>query len=215
MSDKKEYIKGDKHVHHAGSVLIKFQQFNIQGLQGQWTQKDKDNLEAEFAEFEEVVIDDESSKGAMADVKPELPPADVFVNRVKAIILEASKKNGLTINTNTRAWSGSYQFFVDGQRIACVLDDLRLNYEDKIMDVLDDYTKYDGVSLVSPFIGRLLKIEGLATRDLQKTDMMFAFAPFYKNCDSAIKRMSDKFDSQAANVLFGTIRGLLKRHPKG
>ena len=31
MSDVKEYIKGDKHVHQAGSVMIKFAQYNVPG----------------------------------------------------------------------------------------------------------------------------------------------------------------------------------------
>ena len=29
MSDTKEYIKGDKHVHQAGSIMIKFAQYNV------------------------------------------------------------------------------------------------------------------------------------------------------------------------------------------
>ena len=31
MSDTKEYIKGDKHVHQAGSIMIKFAQYNVPG----------------------------------------------------------------------------------------------------------------------------------------------------------------------------------------
>ncbi len=70
MSDTKEYIKGDKHVHQAGSVMIKFVQYNMPGQQagfggqagfGQqddWSQsqaQEAEEAEKEFAEFEEMV----------------------------------------------------------------------------------------------------------------------------------------------------------------
>ena len=58
MSDIKEYIKGDKHVHQAGSVMIKFAQYNVPGQQGDWKRQEAqevEELEKEFADFEEVV----------------------------------------------------------------------------------------------------------------------------------------------------------------
>ena len=39
MSDTKEYIKGDKHVHQAGSIMIKFAQYNVPGQKGDWKQQ--------------------------------------------------------------------------------------------------------------------------------------------------------------------------------
>ena len=36
MSDTKEYIKGDKHVHQAGSIMIKFAQYNVPEQKGDW-----------------------------------------------------------------------------------------------------------------------------------------------------------------------------------
>ena len=215
MSDTKEYIKGDKHVHQAGSIMIKFAQYNVPGQKGDWKQqeeKEAEELEKEFADFEEVV--EEKAEDKKPKVKPDLPPADVFVNRVKAIVMKASEKNGQTIKTNTRAWQGEYVFFVDGKRIAKMMDDLRKNNEAKINEFLSVTSKYDGVMIVAPFIGRLLQIEGLMSRDLQRTDMEFAFAPYYNNAASAVKRMSDKLDSAEANMLFGLLQGLLKKYPK-
>jgi len=70
MSETKEYIKGDKHVHQAGSLMIKFVQYNMPGRQaapGQqagfgrqddWSQsqaQEAEEVEKEFAEFEEMV----------------------------------------------------------------------------------------------------------------------------------------------------------------
>ena len=54
MSDVKEYIKGDKHVHQAGSIMIKFAQYNVPGQKGDWKQreeKEAEELEKEFADF--------------------------------------------------------------------------------------------------------------------------------------------------------------------
>ena len=218
MSDVKEYIKGDKHVHQAGSIMIKFAQYNVPEQKGGWKQqeeKEAEELEKEFADFEEVVDETaEDNSAPKVKVKPDLPPADVFVNRVKAIVMEAAKKNGETIKTNTRAWQGEYVFFVDGRRIAKMMDDLRKNYEAKINEFLSITSKYDGVMIVAPFIGKLLQIDELRARDLQFTDLEFAFVPYYNRPASAVKRMSDKLDTAEANMLFGLLQGLLNKYPK-
>ncbi|WP_288276854.1 hypothetical protein [uncultured Prevotella sp.] len=217
MSDTKEYIKGDKHVHQAGSIMFKFVQYNVPEQKGDWKQqeeKEAEELEKEFADFEEVVDETAEVDAPKVKVRPELPPADVFVNRVKDIVMEAAKKNGETIKTNTRAWQGEYVFFVDGQRIAKMMDDLRKNYETKINEFLSTASKYDGVMIVAPFVGKLLQIEELRARDLQFTDMEFAFAPYYNKPASAVKRMSNKLDSAEANMLFGLLQGMLKKYSK-
>ena len=217
MGETKEYIKGDKHVHQAGSVMIKFAQYNVPERKGDWKQqeeKEAEELEKEFADFDEVVDETVESHETKVKVKPDLPPADVFVNRVKAIVTEAAKKNGETIKTNTRAWQGEYVFFVDGRRIAKMMDDLRKNYEAKINEFLSITSKYDGVMIVAPFIGKLLQMKELRARDLQFTDLEFAFAPYYNKPASAVKRMSDKLDSAEANMLFGLLQGLLNKYPK-
>jgi hypothetical protein len=69
--------------------------------------------------------------------------------------------------------------------------------------------------IVAPFIGRLLQMEELRARDLQLTDLEFAFTPYYNNTASAVKRMSSKLDSAEANMLFSLLKGMLKKYPKG
>ena len=217
MSDTKEYIKGDKHVHQAGSIMIKFAQYNVPERKDDWKQqeeKEAEELEKEFADFEEVVEETAEDNEPQVKVKPDLPPADVFVNRVKAIVMEAATKNGETIPAKPRGQIGEYKFFVDGQRIAKMMDDLRKNYESKINDFLSVTTKYDGVMIVAPFIGRLLQIEELRSRDLQLTDLEFAFVPYYNNTTSAVKRLSTKLDSAEANMLFSLLAGIQKKYPK-
>ena len=217
MSDTKEYIKGDKHVHQAGSVMIKFAQYNVPGQQGDWKRQEAqeaEELEKEFADFEEVVDETKTKTQTKTEVKPDLPPADVFVNRVKAIVKEAAKKNGETIPAKPRGQVGEYVFFVDGDRIVKMMDDLRKNYEAKINEFLCSTSKYDGVMIVAPFIGGILKIEELRGRDLQLTDLGFAFIPYYNKPASAVRRLSEKMDSAEANMLFGLLKGMLKKYPK-
>lgn len=216
MSDVKEYIKGDKHVHQAGSVMIKFAQYNVPGQQGDWKRQEAqeaEELEKEFADFEEMVDETMSQKSPFV-TKPDLPPADVFVNRVKAIVKEAAKKNGETIPAKPRGQVGEYTFFVDGERIVKMMDDLRKNHEAKINEFLSTTSKYDGVMIVAPFIGGILKMEELRARDLQLTDLEFAFIPYYNKPASAVRRLSDRMDSAEAKILFGLLEGLLKKYPK-
>lgn len=79
MSDTKEYIKGDKHVHQAGSIMFKFVQYNVPEQKGDWKQqeeKEAEELEKEFADFEEVVEETAEDNEPQVKVKPDLPPAE-------------------------------------------------------------------------------------------------------------------------------------------
>ena len=220
MSDTKEYIKGDKHVHQAGSIMIKFAQYNVPERKGDWKQqeeKEAEELEKEFADFEEVVDETAEDNESKVKVKPDLPPADVFVNRVKAIVLEMAKKNGETIPAKPRGQAAEYVFFVDGQRLAKMMDDLRKNHENKINEFINRHfksNKYDGVMTVAPFIGGLLELEEIKARGLQLTDLEFAFKPFYSSASSAVRRLSAKLESDEAKVLYGLLIGFQKRHKR-
>jgi hypothetical protein len=220
MSDTKEYIKGDKHVHQAGSIMIKFAQYNVPEQKGGWKQqeeKEAEELEKGFADFEEVVDETAENNESKVKVKPDLPPADVFVNRVKAIVLEMAKKNGETIPAKPRGQAAEYVFFVDGQRLAKMMDDLRKNHENKINEFISRHfksNKYDGVMTVAPFIGGLLDLEEIKARGLQLTDLEFAFKPFYSSASSAVRRLSAKLESDEAKVLYGLLIGFQKRHKR-
>lgn len=220
MGDTKEYIKGDKHVHQTGSIMIKFAQYNVPEQKGGWKQqeeKEAEELEKEFADFEEMVDETAEDNESKVKVKPDLPPADVFVNRVKAIVLEMAKKNGETIPAKPRGQAAEYVFFVDGQRLAKMMDDLRKNHENKINEFISRHfksNKYDGVMTVAPFIGGLLELEEIKARGLQLTDLEFAFKPFYSSASSAVRRLSAKLESDEAKVLYGLLIGFQKRHKR-
>ena len=220
MSDTKEYIKGDKHVHQAGSIMIKFAQYNVPEQKGGWKQqeeKEAEELEKEFADFEEMVDETAEDNESKVKVKPDLPPADVFVNRVNAIVLEMAKKDGETIPAKPRGQAAEYVFFVDGQRLAKMMDDLRKNHENKINEFISRHfksNKYDGVMTVAPFIGGLLELEEIKARGLQLTDLEFAFEPYYNSASSAVRRLSAKLESDEAKVLYGLLIGFQKRHKR-
>ena len=220
MSDTKEYIKGDKHVHQAGSIMIKFAQYNVPERKGDWKQqeeKEAEELEKEFADFEEVVDETAENNESKVKVKPDLPPADVFVNRVKDIVLEMAKKNGETIPAKPRGQAAEYVFFVDGQRLAKMMDDLRKNHENKINEFISRHfksNKYDGVMTVAPFIGGLLELEEIKARGLQLTDLEFAFEPYYKNPASAVRRLSEELKTDEAKMLYGLLIGIQKKYPR-
>jgi hypothetical protein len=84
MSDTKEYIKGDKHVHQAGSIMIKFAQYNVPERKGDWKQqeeKEAEELEKEFADFEEVV--DETAEAPVKEEEHKRTFASAVVNVAK------------------------------------------------------------------------------------------------------------------------------------
>ena len=50
----KEYIKGDKHVHQAGSIMIKFAQYNVPGQKGDWKRQEEKEAEENMVTFIKV-----------------------------------------------------------------------------------------------------------------------------------------------------------------
>jgi hypothetical protein len=129
-------------------------------------------------------------------------------------VKEAAKKNGETIPAKPRGQVGEYTFFVDGERTVKMMDDLRKNHEAKINEFLSGTKKYDGVMIVAPFIGGLLEMEELRARDLQLTDLEFAFTPYYNSAASAVRRMSEKLESAEAKMLYSLLIGLQKKYPR-
>mgnify|MGYP007092154190 FL=1 len=196
MSDTKEYIKGDKHVHQAGSIMIKFAQYNVPEQKGGWKQqeeKEAEQMEKEFAQYEEVV--EEPAEADVAVVEQEssqenlLSDVDRFIDRVKAIFAKAAEKNGEKITVNAKGWSGQYTFYVDADRVSKILDDLRQNSEQKVKEYLDLFKGCTSVSAVAPFVGEILDIEELRVKELQKSDMKFALEPFYGMTATAVSKL--------------------------
>ena len=136
-----------------------------------------------------------------------------FINRVKAIFAKAAEKNGETITVNAKGWSGQYSFYVDAVRISKMLDDLRQNSEQKVKEYLDLFKGCTSVSAVAPFVGEILDIEELRVKELQKSDMKFAFEPFYGMTATAVIRLSSKLGNTESEMLINTFKGLLRKYP--
>ena len=139
---------------------------------------------------------------------------DRFIDRVKAIFAKAAEKNGVTLSANAKGWSGQYTFFVDAERISKMLDDLRQNAEQKVKAYLDLFKGCTSVSAVAPFVGEILDIEELRVKELQKSDMKFAFEPFYGMSATAVGKLSSKVGNTESEMLINIFKGLLRKYPK-
>ena len=138
---------------------------------------------------------------------------DRFIDRVKAIFAKAAEKNGVTLSANAKGWSGQYTFFVDAERISKMLDDLRQNAEQKVKAYLDLFKGCTSVSAVAPFVGEILDIEELRVKEFQKSDMKFAFEPFYGMSATAVGKLSSKVGNTESEMLINIFKGLLRKYP--
>lgn len=202
-----------------GGTLLHFQQNNFSDAKGNWKQerKETEQMEREFAQYEEVVEEENAvAEGEIQDPTKEelLSDVDRFIDRVKAIFNKAAEKNGEAINVNAKGWNGQYKFYVDAERIVKMLDDLRQNSEQKVKDYLDLFKGCVSVSAVAPFVGEILDIEELRVKELQKSDLKFAFEPFYGMAGTAVSKMSSKVGKTESEMLINTLKGLLKKYPK-
>lgn len=89
MSENKEFIKGDKHVHQAGSIMIKFAQYNVSEQMGAWKQqeeKEAEQQEKEFVDFEEVANEKTKATAKETGHKGVFASAVINVVNVDAIV---------------------------------------------------------------------------------------------------------------------------------
>ena len=104
---------------------------------------------------------------------------------------------------------------IDAKRICDIMDDLRKNHERYITNVIKVYPNPVGTTLIGAFIGKILKIEGIACSELQFSDMNFAIKYFYNDVQDPSKRLSDKFKKEVKSegeLLINTFVGLMKKH---
>ena len=95
-----------------------------------------------------------------------------------------------------------------------MLDDLRQNAEQKVKAYLDLFKGCTSVSAVAPFVGEILDIEELRVKEFQKSDMKFAFEPFYGMSATAVGKLSSKVGNTESEMLINIFKGLLRKYPK-
>ena len=220
MAVTKEFIRGNKYVVERGGTLLHFQQNVFSDSKSNWKQerKEAEQMEKEFAQYEEVVEEPAEADAAVVEQESSqenlLSDVDRFIDRVKAIFAKAAEKNGEKITVNAKGWSGQYTFYVDADRVSKILDDLRQNSEQKVKEYLDLFKGCTSVSAVAPFVGEILDIEELRVKELQKSDMKFALEPFYGMTATAVSKLSSKVGKTESELLINTLKGLLKKYPK-
>ena len=220
MAETKEFIRGNKYVVERGGTLLHFQQNVFSDSKSNWKQerKEAEQMEKEFAQYEEVVEEPAEADAAVVEQESSqenlLSDVDRFIDRVKAIFAKAAERNGEKITVNAKGWSGQYTFYVDADRVSKILDDLRQNSEQKVKEYLDLFKGCTSVSAVAPFVGEILDIEELRVKELQKSDMKFALEPFYGITATAVSKLSSKVGKTESEMLINTLKGLLKKYPK-
>ena len=213
MSDTKEYIKGDKHVHEAGSVMIKFAQYNVPGQQGDWKrqqEKETEEMEREFADFEEVAEDPRTSTSQ----KPKEAPVmqETFADRVKAIVRKAATKNGQRVESNARGHAGAYIYHIDAEAFCKAMDEMVSSYGQDLQAFLGGSLRCVQVTKVCMFIGHVIRMSTINDTSLQMSDILFAFEDYYDNLQTVKAKLGDKKTTSEQNVLLGTFQGLLKKY---
>lgn len=213
MSDTKEYIKGDKHVHEAGSVMIKFAQYNVPGQQGDWKrqqEKEAEEMEREFADFEEVVEEPRTSTSQ----KPKEAPVmqETFADRVKAIVRKAATKNGQRVESNARGHAGAYIYHIDAEAFCKAMDEMVSSYGQDLQAFLGGSLRCVQVTKVCMFIGHVIRMSTINDTSLQMSDILFAFEDYYDNLQTVKAKLGDKKTTSEQNVLLGTFQGLLKKY---
>ena len=223
---KLRYAQFRQFAEKRGNMLVFNYERYGQYVVDNFNQFDKDQIRAIFElDVKLHLIHKEMMKGQAetahhAEEMQEQPQEDLqsdvdrFIDRVKAIFFKAAEKNGETITVNAKGWSGQYIFYVDADRISKMLDDLRQNSEQKVKEYLDLFKGCTSVSAVAPFVGEILDIEELRVKELQKSDMKFAFEPFFGMSATAVGKLSSKLSNTESEMLINTFKGLLRKYPK-
>ena len=160
---------------------------------------------------EEVEFEEEDEEKEMID------PAVAFVERVKDIMLRAEKDNGKQKQNNSRSYTTTYIYNVDGKGFGKVMDELLANYEYIIKDYLDGATAETAVSIkyVAPFIGYVLDTHLYSAEKMPKNEFKDVFVAVYGKGTSAVSKMSDKNPSNEAVVLYKTAKEIMEKHKNG
>lgn len=172
---------------------------------GTWsTDNDNDVVDAEVVEDDGYQIQ-------------EIDPAVAFVKRVKEIMLKAEKDNGKQKQNNSRSYTTTYLYNVDGKGFGMVMDKLLADYEHVIKDYLDGATAETAVSIkyVAPFIGYVLDTHLYSAAKMPKNEFKDVFETIYGKGTSAVSKMSDKNPSSEAEVLYKTTKEIMEKHKNG
>lgn len=172
---------------------------------------------AEEAEVVEEIKDNNSSQRDGEQPMEAIDPAVVFVERVKEIMKKAEKDNGKQKQNNSRSYTTTYIYYVDGKGFCKVMDELLTNYKYVIKDYLKGATAETACSIkyVCPFIGNVLDTHLYSAAKMPKNEFKKVMQTIYGKGTSAVSKMSDKNPSNEAEVLYKTAKEIMEKHKNG
>lgn len=150
-----------------------------------------------------------SSKGSSMPV-PDIKVQQSFVDRVKTIVNKAAEKNGSEIKANSRGRAYTYHFNINADRFCKALDRFVKEHENMLLSYLGNDLNNTNVSIVAQFIGRVLDMEIINNRSLQRKDIIFAFKEYYENETTIKNKLSNKDLDNDQKLLFNSFEGYLK-----
>ena len=173
---------------------------------------------ADDAQFEEVKDSPQTKGGEGTPPEKEVfDPAVAFVERVKEIMLKAEKDNGKQKQNNSRSYTITYIYNVDGKGFCKVMDELLTNYEYVIKDYLKGATAETACSIkyVCPFVGYVIDTHLYSAAKMPKNEFKKVMQAVYGKGTSAVSKMSDKNPSNEAEVLYKTAKEIMEKHKNG
>ena len=195
--------------------MIKFAQYNVPGQKGDWKQqeeKEAEELEREFADFEEVVDDTSATPEEKAAAPAPPVVQETFADRVKAIMRKAATKNGQRIETSARGNAGAYVYNIDAEAFCKAIDEMVGTYGEKLKELLGGTLNCLQVTKVCFFIGNVVRMHVINDVNLQTVDMLFAFKGYYDNLQTVQAKLGDKKTTSDQNVVLGYFEGLLRKY---
>ena len=176
--------------------------------------EEAEELEKEFADFEEVVdetAEDNEPKGKTVTAAAPVVQ-ETFADRVKAIMRKAATKNGQQIETSAKGHAGAYIFNVDAEAFCNAMDEMVSTYGEKLKELLGGSLNCLQVTKVCFFIGSVVRMHVINDVNLQTVDMLFAFEGYYDNLQTVKAKLGDKKASSDQNVVLGYFEGLLRKY---
>lgn len=173
---------------------------------------------ADDAEFGGIKDSPQTKNGEDSPFEKDvIEPAVVFVERVKEIMLKAEKDNGKQKQNNSRSYTTTYIYNVDGKGFCKVIDELLTNYDYVINNYLKGATAETAGSIkyVCPFIGYVLDTHLYSAAKMPKNEFKKVMQVVYGKGTSAVSKMSDKTPSDEAKVLYKTAKEIMEKHKLG
>ena len=140
----------------------------------------------------------------------------IFVERVKLLMNMAAKTNNTIKTLISRGHAEKYLYNVDTDGIDKLMDELLATHEATIKKYLGDATDAtaDTIKYVAPFIGFLLDTHLYTAAKMPKKELDGVFQKVYGSNTSAVLKMSNKYPSNEAKILFDATEKVIEKHKK-